>query len=113
MLSAGAWAFLAASSLLLGAFIAQTVTVPRSIVRDAMAFGAGALIGALAYELIPDKNLSDVQIWLSFGAGALVFYGLDGLIQRRSTGGQLRHRDRAGPVHRPGFAIAAVLTTLD
>jgi ZIP family zinc transporter len=52
-----------------------------------MAFGAGALIGALAYELIPDTSISDLEIWLSFGAGALVFYLLDGLIERSSKGG--------------------------
>jgi len=94
MLAAAAWALLAASSLILGAFIAQRVAVPPRRVGEAMAFGAGALIGALAYELVPNESLSDLEIWISFGAGALVFYGLDGVIEGRSSGGS------------PGTAIA-------
>jgi ZIP family zinc transporter len=86
MLEAGGWALLAASSLLLGAWIAQTVTVPPRVVGDAMGFGAGALVSALAYELIPHASVDRVDIWLSFGAGALVFYGVDGVLERRSAG---------------------------
>jgi ZIP family zinc transporter len=87
MLEAGAWALLAASSLVIGAFIAQTFTVSRRIVGEAMAFGSGALVGALAYELVPNSSISDLEIWLSFGAGALVFYGLNGFVEKRSAGG--------------------------
>jgi ZIP family zinc transporter len=89
MLSAGGWAFLAASSLILGAFVAQTFTVSPLFVGEAMAFGAGALIGALAYELIPNESISDIEIWLAFGLGAIVFYALDGLIEGHArTGGR-------------------------
>jgi len=86
MLEAGLWALLAASSLIVGAFVAETFTVPNRIVGEAMGFGAGALVGALAYELIPNTKVSDIQIWVSFGVGALVFYGADGLLERRSAG---------------------------
>jgi ZIP family zinc transporter len=86
MLEAGGWALLAASSLLLGAWIAQATTVSRGVVGDAMGFGAGALVSALAYELIPKASVSHVDIWLSFGVGALVFYGVDGVLARRSAG---------------------------
>jgi ZIP family zinc transporter len=87
MLGAAAWALLAASSLILGAFVAQTFRVSDRRVGEAMAFGAGALIGALAYELVPNETLSDLAIWISFGAGSVVFYVLDGVIERRSAGG--------------------------
>jgi hypothetical protein len=56
MLEAGAWAGFAALSLLLGAFLALNVGVSRRHVGEAMGFGAGALIAALAYDLIPNKN---------------------------------------------------------
>jgi ZIP family zinc transporter len=92
---AAAWALLAASSLLLGAFIAQTFRVSEQMLGGAMAFGAGALIGALAYELIPSENVSDVVVWLSFGGGALVFYGLNGLITGNETGGESAGREIA------------------
>jgi zinc transporter, ZIP family len=87
MLEAGAWALLAAASLVVGSLIAQRVDVSRRVVGMSMGFGAGALIGALAYELIPPSNVSDWVIWTSFGAGALVFYVADGTLERRSGGG--------------------------
>lgn len=83
MLQAGAWAGFAALSLLLGAILALKVNVSRRHVGEAMGFGAGALIAALAYDLIPNKNVSDIQVWVWFGVGAVVFYGLDTLIERR------------------------------
>ena len=49
-----------------------------------MGFGAGALVSAIAYELIPRDNVSDLDIWLSFGAGAVVFFEIDGILERRS-----------------------------
>jgi ZIP family zinc transporter len=82
MLQAGLWALAAASSLVVGALVALSVAVPSRVVGAAMGFGAGALVGALAYELIPNANVSDVWIWSSFAAGALVFYTADGLIER-------------------------------
>jgi ZIP family zinc transporter len=95
MLEAGLWAVIAASSLVLGAWIAERFAVPRRVIGGAMGFGAGALIAALAYDLVPDVNVADRGIWLAFGAGALLFYGLDGLIERR-----------AAALAGPGVAIA-------
>jgi len=95
MLQAGLWAALAAASLLVGAYLAVRFTVPTRLVGRIMGFGAGALVAALAYELIPDSHVADLQIWLSFGAGALLFYSLDSVLERRSAG--------AGG---PGLAIA-------
>ena len=86
MLQAAGWAMLAAASLLVGAYVANRFAVPRHIVGRTMGFGAGALIAALAYELIPDTNLSDWQIWLCFGGGAAVFYGIDSVLEHRSGG---------------------------
>jgi ZIP family zinc transporter len=87
MLEAGAWAGVAAASLVLGAFIAQRYRVSSRHVGEAMGFGSGALIAALAYELIPNENVSEVQIWISFGLGAMVFYVADVLIERRGSSG--------------------------
>jgi ZIP family zinc transporter len=84
VLSAGAWALLASSSLVIGAWFGATFKVPRSVVGDAMGFGAGALVSAVAYELIPRSRVSDLDTWLSFGAGAVVFFTIDGILERRS-----------------------------
>src|SRR5689334_656218 len=85
MVDAAFWAFVAASSLLLGAYVAEVVHVPDGILGQTMGFGAGALLAAIAYELVPNAKVSDPTIWLSFAIGALVFYGADGLLERRST----------------------------
>jgi ZIP family zinc transporter len=71
----------------LGAWLAQAFHFSDRIVGEFMGFGAGAMISALAYELIPSSHVSDIQIWISFGAGALVFYTLDGVLEHRSAGG--------------------------
>jgi ZIP family zinc transporter len=86
MFEAGGWALLAASSLVIGAFIAQNVKISKRVVGEAMGFGAGALISAMAYELIPPESLTHRDIWLFFGIGALVFYGIDSVLERSSSG---------------------------
>jgi len=86
MIVAGAWAVVAASSLLLGALIAERFTVRSWAVGRVMGFGAGALVAAVSYELIPDTSVSDGWIWASFAIGALVFYALDGVLERRASG---------------------------
>jgi ZIP family zinc transporter len=84
MLQAGLWALLAASSLVLGAFLAERFAVSRRVVGNSMGFGAGALVAALSYDLIPDTRLADWQIWASFGVGAVLFYVLDSILERRA-----------------------------
>ncbi len=86
MLIAGMWSLGAALSLVLGAVIAQNVDVSVRTIGETMGFGAGALLSALAYELLPSTALSDVGIGLSFSAGALVFYAADAALERRSAG---------------------------
>jgi ZIP family zinc transporter len=87
MIEAAAWAALGASSLLLGAFLALHAKISSVHVGEAMGFGAGALIAAMAYELIPNDNVSDIWVWISFGIGAVVFYVSDTLIERRGGSG--------------------------
>jgi ZIP family zinc transporter len=55
-LAAGAVGLGAASFLLLGAAIGWLVQVPTGVVAGVMAFGAGALISTLAYELVGEAH---------------------------------------------------------
>lgn len=55
-LAAGAVGLGAASFLLLGAAIGWLVQVPTGVVAGVMAFGAGALISTLAYELVAEAH---------------------------------------------------------
>lgn len=55
-LAAGAVGLGAASFLLIGAAIGWLVRVPTGVVAGVMAFGAGALISTLAYELVGEAH---------------------------------------------------------
>ncbi|HKY15655.1 MAG TPA: hypothetical protein VJM33_12085 [Microthrixaceae bacterium] len=113
-LSAGLWGLAAASSLLLGAAIAYWLEVPARVTGLIMGFGAGTLLSAIAYELIPDVPSRDdmLSIGLSLMAGALVYVVADWLIDKR--GGAARSHV-SGPGAGAGLAGAArsiVLGTL-
>ena len=51
-LQAGLWGLVAGGALVIGAAIAWWVRVPPTIIAGIMAFGAGVLISALAFELV-------------------------------------------------------------
>lgn len=55
-LQAGLWGVLAGGALVVGALIAWFVKVPRSVVASVMAFGAGVLISALAFDLVAEAE---------------------------------------------------------
>ena len=107
MLEAFFWGALASSSLLLGGMIALRRPVNRLILGLVMAFGAGVLISAVAFELVEEAFetsglLSDVAIGLF--AGCAVFTIGDALIDR--LGGADRKRvDGAGAAGGSGLAI--------
>jgi ZIP family zinc transporter len=96
-LQAGLWGLIAAAALPLGAIIALLLPVPRKAVALVLAFGAGALVSALAFDLSDEAFRMGGT--LVFGAGlaigALAYYLGDRLIDRlspakggrRTTGG--------------------------
>lgn len=77
MIVAGVWGALAASFLLMGSLLAFAVWIPPRIVGLVLAFGAGTLFGAVAYELIAEAvrlSVTGVDVSLGFAAGAVVFF---------------------------------------
>lgn len=87
MLEAGLWGLGAASALVLGAFIGLVGSVPRRFVALAMAFGAGALISALAFDLTEDAFAHGGTLPVAGGlaAGALVFFAGNQMLHRRGA----------------------------
>lgn len=87
MLEAGLWGLAGAGSLVLGAVGGLALHVPRRRVALLMAFGAGALISALAFDLTEEAfvrgGTGTVAIGLAFGA--LTFFGGDQLLVRRGA----------------------------
>jgi ZIP family zinc transporter len=100
------WGALAASSLVLGALLALARRWPARQVGLVLAFGAGALISAVSFELAAEGlrvgSLGATAIGL--GVGALTYYGLDGVIANRSSSGRGRTGRASGAD--PGSALA-------
>ncbi|HXV42644.1 MAG TPA: ZIP family zinc transporter [Anaerolineae bacterium] len=82
MIEAALWGLLAAASLLIGYMLAGRELSNR-ITGMIMGFGAGALISAIAYELVPESMLGGEGMAVAFGLGALTFFGGDWLIDRQ------------------------------
>ena len=109
MLEAAFWALVTAGSLWVGAALAL-LRPPARAIGLAMAFGAGALIAAVSYELVLDAVATDAQLAaLGFACGALVFYGGDWAIERRGGGGR---KSMGGEKQLAGSANAIVLGTV-
>ena len=68
-----------------------------------MGIGAGALISAIAYELIPESTLAGSGMAFAFGLGAIAFFTGDWLIDHR--GGGKRKAIASGQVSGSGAAI--------
>lgn len=105
MLEAMGWAFLGASSLLLGALVAFAVPIHRRVLGFVLAFGAGTLISAVAYELVENAvsvAAEAAAVAAGFAVGAGVFFAGDVAIDRRSRGGSSTTSGR-------GIVLGAVL----
>jgi zinc transporter, ZIP family len=95
LITAILWGGFAAGALLIGYFLARRNLSNRTI-GIVMGFGAGALLSAIAYELIPESALGGANMGLAFIIGALIFFGADWWIDHRGgsdrkdiTGGQI------------------------
>jgi ZIP family zinc transporter len=89
MIEAMAWSLLGASSLLLGALAAFFLPIGRRLLGMIMAFGAGVLISAVAYELVEEAvttGAGPLPIAAGFALGAVVFYAGDRVIEARLAG---------------------------
>jgi zinc transporter, ZIP family len=66
----------AQSSLILSGLVVYGVTVPSKVIGALAGFGAGALIAAIAFDLIPEaqvlESLAELAVWLLVGASVFV-----------------------------------------
>ncbi len=105
MLDAMWWGAVAAASLLLGALITFVVRVPERLQGLVLAFGAGVLMSAVAYELVGDalqQDLGSPLIAIGFAAGALTFFTGSEVLSR--AGGGRGERSQG-----PAIVLGAVL----
>src|SRR5215210_2061980 len=110
VLEAGMWGLVGGVALLVGAGIALRWKIPSRVIGLVMAFGAGVLVSAVAFELAEEAFTADGGGVVTAGllAGALTFYAGDWVIDRR--GGA--HRKRSGNEQAGGTASALVLGAL-
>jgi ZIP family zinc transporter len=93
-LQAGLWGLFAGGALVLGALVAWFVRVPRTVVASVMAFGAGVLISALAFDLVDEAETSGglTPTIAGFMAGAALYVAANIVLARHGA----RHRKRSG-----------------
>ncbi len=95
---------IASSALPLGAWIAIWRPPSRAVTAALLAFAAGALITAVAFELFEDAFRQDAwRAGVAFAAGASVFIAVDTWLDRHTE-----RRSAAGA--RVGFALLAGVT---
>jgi ZIP family zinc transporter len=102
------WGFVAGSSLILGGAVALVRPLSTRLLGLVMAFGAGVLISAVAYDLVGEALETSVGgegIALGLAAGALVFFAGDALIDSMGGG----ERKRSSWTQAAGSALAIVL----
>ncbi|NHC15424.1 ZIP family metal transporter [Motilibacter deserti] len=92
-LEAGWWGLVGGLALVVGALVAWRVRVPQPVVAGIMAFGAGVLISALAFELVDEAEQTGglTPTILGFLGGAVVYSGANVLLARQGA----RHRKRS------------------
>jgi zinc transporter, ZIP family len=110
VLEAAFWGLVTAGSLLVGAAIALVLRPGARLVGLTIAFGAGALVAAVAYELVLEAfETSSGGAAAGFVAGALAFYVGDWVIDRRGGHGRKSMEPADGLA---GGAAAIVLGTV-
>ena len=109
MIEASLWGGLAALSLLIG-FVLGECRLSNRTVGLIMGFGSGALLSALAYELVPESVIGGWGAAVWFAAGALVFFGGDWVIDHW---GGLHRKTIAGRQHEGSGGAVFLGTLLD
>ena len=101
------WGFVGGFALLVGAGLGLIWRIPPRVVGIVMAFGAGVLISAVAFELVEVSFDASGALPVVAGlmAGSLTFYVGDLILDNRGA----KHRKRSGGQQASGAAGAIVL----
>jgi zinc transporter, ZIP family len=105
------WGALAASSLLIGALVALQRPWPDRYVGMVLAFGAGALVSSVSFELFEEGVAIGGAGWVGvgLGVGALTYFTADGAVARRTSGGRGRGGRRRASNAGTALALGALL----
>ena len=90
------WGGFSSAALYIGEALAGPMAKAYRATGLVMAFGAGTMLSAVAYELVPESSLRQVSgVGLAFGLGAVVYFVGDRLVDR--SGGEERQTIKSGP----------------
>lgn len=106
VLAAFLWGSVGGAALLIGAASVYVFDMPPRVLGAIMAFGAGVLVSAVAFELVQEANEATDGDWAVFAgliAGSVVFFIGDLLIDR--MGGAERKSNEPQPEESNGKAI--------
>ncbi len=110
-LQAGFWGLVGGSALLIGAMLGYFVKIPQRLIAAIMAFGAGVLISALAFDLMDEAYTRGGfdSTAIGFLSGAIVYTAANWYLARQGA----KHRKRSGnhqtdeaDINGSGLAIA-------
>ncbi|MDQ3719815.1 MAG: ZIP family zinc transporter [Actinomycetota bacterium] len=110
MLEAALWGLVGGGSLVVGAALGLRLSPSQRAIGLVMAFGAGVLVSAAAFELTDEafrRGGRDAAL-IGLAAGGLAFFAADWLVDR--FGGE--HRKRSGSQQQGGAAGALVIGSL-
>jgi zinc transporter, ZIP family len=99
------WGTVAASSLVVGALLGLVRAWPGRLIGLVLAFGAGALISAVSFELAAEgiEVAGARPVAIGLALGAVTYFGCDLVIERRASGGRAGARGAGGEA---GTALA-------
>ncbi len=111
MLEAGAWGLFGASSLLIGAAAGLLLRIPTRAIGLILAFGAGTLISAVAFELTEEAyELGGADtVTLGLALGGLTYFAGDELLARRGAEDRMSMRGETGADSPTALVLGAVL----
>ena len=107
MLEAAVWGIIAASSLVVGSLLTFWLKPSRRLIGLIMAFGAGTLISAIAYDLVEDAAASGRALALAAGLalGAITFFIGDWWVDRAGGAHRKRSSGQQAQAQRDSFGI--------
>jgi zinc transporter, ZIP family len=111
VLEAAFWGFVGGFALLVGAAAGLLWPIPRRVIGLVMAFGAGVLVSALAFELTAEAYKAGGADSTSAGLalGSLVFFAGDRWLDRRGGADRKRSSGPGAGAAAMGIVLGAVL----
>ena len=106
------WGAATAASLLVGSLVALRWKLPNRIVGWFMAFGAGALISAISFDLFEEAATTAERksiVFVGLAIGALVYFGGDWMLDRRGGEGRKDIEGNQAGADGQGIVLGSVL----